>query len=129
MHNGDSWDPTGETRVRARLYSPCTGVKLAEQVLYGNDRLGVYRADKVLTTSTSTSTATTVNSEGRANVTEDISISSYEQINEYVLAEGVEMTVGEGFSYSYQDSQEAFHIHFGDIKSKGQYYARQLGKK
>ena len=62
----------------------------------------------------------TVSSEGRASITEDISISSYEQINEYVLAEGVEMTVTEGFSYSYQENQEEFHIHFGEIKRKGQ---------
>ena len=129
VHNGDSWDPVGETRVKARLYSPCAGVKLAEQVLYGSDRLGVYRAEKVLEVSTSTGTATTVSSEGRATIIEDISISSYEQINEYVLAEGVEMTVTEGFSYSYQESQEEFHIHFGEIKSKGQYYAKAIGKK
>ena len=127
VHNGDSYDPTGETRVRARLYSPCVGVKLAEQVLYGSERLGVYRAEKVLGAATTENP--TVRSEGKATITEDIRISSYEQINEYVLAEGVEMTVTEGFSYSYQDNQEEFHIHFGEIKRKGQYYAKVIGKR
>ena len=70
-----------------------------------------------------------VDSDGVAYITEDLSINKFENIYDYVLAEGVEMTVAQDFSYSYADKQQAFSISFGDIESEGKYYARVLGQK
>ena len=125
INNGDSWDPSGQTSVLVKLYEPCAGLTLAEQPIYGSERLGIYRAEKLLSQEPDEVTAT-----GEvAYITGDIAINGYEGINEYVLAEGVEMTVGKEFSFSYAEWQQEFSIRFGDIKTQGQYYARETGKK
>ena len=99
-------------------------LRLTEQPIYGSDRVGMYRADQVVEAGPVTT------SEGKvAYVTGDISINSYEDIDTYVLAEGVEMTVREGFEYSYAATNTEFSIYFGDVEQEGQYYARVLGKK
>ena len=125
INNGDSWDPSGQTSVLVKLYEPCAGLTLAEQPIYGSERLGIYRAEKLLSQEPDEVTAT-----GEvAYITGDISISAYENINEYVLAEGVEMTVGKDFSFSYAEQQQEFSIRFGEVETQGQYYARETGKK
>ena len=100
-------------------------IKLSEQPIYGSDRIGMYRpAAEVVAP-----TEPVVDSDGVAYITEDLSINKFENIYDYVLAEGVEMTVAQDFSYSYADKQQEFSISFGDIESEGKYYARVLGQK
>ena len=125
INNGDSWDPSGQTSVVVKLYEPCAGLTLAEQPIYGSERLGVYRPDKLLSQA-----PTSVTSTGNvAYITGDVTINDYEGINEYVIAEGVEMTVGKDFSFSYAEQQQEFSIRFGEVETQGMYYARRLGKK
>jgi hypothetical protein len=125
INNGDSWDPSGQTSVLVKLYEPCAGLTMAEQPIYGSERLGMYRPDKLLSQEPDEVTSTG----NVAYITGDVTINDYEGINEYVLAEGVEMTVGKDFSFSYAEQQQEFSISFGDIETQGQYYARETGKK
>ena len=100
-------------------------IKLSEQPIYGSDRIGMYRpAAEVVAP-----TEPVVDGDGVAYITEDLAINKFENIYDYVLAEGVEMTVAQDFSYSYADKQQEFSISFGDIESEGKYYARVLGQK
>ena len=83
INNGDSWDPTGQTSVLVRLYEPCAGLKLAEQPIYGSERLGTYRPEQLLEAA-----QPVVNPTGSvAYITGDVSIRSFEGVQEYVLAE------------------------------------------
>ena len=125
INNGDSWDPSGQTSVVMKLYEPCAGLMLAEQPIYGSDRLGMYRAEKLLSQEPTSVTPTG----NVAYITGDISINSFEGVYNYVLAEGVEMTVGKDFSFSYAERQQEFSIRFGEVETQGMYYARETGKK